>query len=458
MKSSSAIEEQSPSHHWPCQLAPVTSAKAATTKSNANIDNKNTNTNITARRNQIPELIKELTKQCLRHPSNPKTTSNHKMPQAKTLKQAKAAFKARDENPITEREAKQLERALQLDRRAWALREREKTRADLTKKRLAQEKAQKDEERRLGTQRRRDRFGFKSSQFHLGAFFQKPGVNLAEGNAVAEENKSEAVGDMGRRHEQGRDAGVVAQHNAADDDEFEDEFEDSVDDESLLEALQSPESVRTMKPAEKSPSYTKSATTTAAAAATSMPPPPLPLSKMTLKPPVPASARVSAPTPNPPPFDQEWHSFLSSSTQIARELSDTQESSPPHRSNPPEPIAAAAAPPAQEPPRTNSFSSAGSSSSSFDLTEDDLEKLDPTTPSAGAAKRDEERARMPPPPLPLPGVLKQGSRQGSEKEKGNDFRKDAPRPTHPAARMNQSFTMTELESFVDEDLQLTQAS
>lgn len=379
------------------------------------------------------------------------------MPPAKTLKQAKAAFKARDETPITEREAKQLERALQLDRRAWALREREKTRADVTKKRLAQEKAQKDEERRLGTQRRRDRFGFKSSQFHLGAFFQKPGLNVAEGNAVVEGNQSEAVGEMELRDEQGEHAGLVAQHNAADDDEFEDEFEDSIDDESLLEALQSPESVRTIRPAEKSPSNTKSATTTTAAA-TSMPPPPLPLHKTTTKLSVPVTvqAKVSAPAANPPSLEQEWHSFLSSSTQIARELSDTQEPSPPHRSNPPESTAAASA---QEAPRTNSFSSAGSSSSSFDLTEDDLEKLDPTTPSVGAAKRDQERAWMPPPPLPLPlpGGLKQDSRQGPEKEKESDIRKDAPRPAPSAARMNEDFTMTELESFVDEDLELTQA-
>ena len=90
------------------------------------------------------------------------------MPQATTIKEAKAAYKTRAEQPLTEREKKQLERSIQLDRRAWGLREREKNKLDLAKKRAAQEKAQKEEERRIGTQRRNDKFGFKSSQFHLG--------------------------------------------------------------------------------------------------------------------------------------------------------------------------------------------------------------------------------------------------------------------------------------------------
>lgn len=66
---------------------------------------------------------------------------------------------------------------------------------------------------------------------------------------------------------------------------------------------------------------------------------------------------------------------------------------------------------------------------------------------------------MPPPPLPLPADLEQGSRQGSEKQKEKEHGswKDAPRPAHTAPRTNEDFTMTELESFVDEDLELTQA-
>lgn len=319
------------------------------------------------------------------------------MPPAKTIKQAKAAFKARDETPITEREQKQLERSLQLDRRAWALREREKNRADAAKKRLAQEKAQKDEERRLGTQVRRDRFGFKSSQFHLGAFFRKPGMAVGNDPIVEESGRESAVveAQAAQPDEQRERASFVCENTTGNEDEWDDEFGfEDVDDESLLEALQSPEAVRTSKPEPetKPPNPPPDATATA-----SMPAPPRPPSMTTTKPPAPALANA----PTEP--DLEWQDFLSSSTQIAREL----DSHPPSPENPQTPQ-----PAAKEPPRNGSFSS-----DSFDLTEDDIEKLDPT-PSATVAKRNEERKRMPPPPLPLPFARSVNSMQGLERKDG----------------------------------------
>lgn len=364
------------------------------------------------------------------------------MPPAKTIKQAKAAFKARDETPITEREQKQLERSLQLDRRAWALREREKNRAETAKKRLAQEKAQKDEERRLGTQVRRDRFGFKSSQFHLGAFFQKPGLPASktggqeDRHAAVMMEETEAV----QQRQDRKDTSCAAQDATGkdnDSDEFDDGFED-VDDESLLEALQSPETARISKPEAQHQMNPINP-------ATSMPPPPRPTSTAsTIKPPI-------APPLNPPGIDSEWDDFLESSTQIAREL-DTQPPKPPKLHAPCTPIPPQAAPPvAKEAPRTGSFSSG-----SFDLTEDDIEKLDPT-PNVALAKRNEERMKMPPPPLPLGRKL--GAQQGEPSE-GLGRSDASPKSTgvgRSCAKEEDEFTMTQLESFVDDDLELTQS-
>ncbi|KAM0720287.1 hypothetical protein Q7P37_004423 [Cladosporium fusiforme] len=363
------------------------------------------------------------------------------MPPAKTIKQAKAAFKARDETPITEREQKQLERSLQLDRRAWALREREKNRAETAKKRLAQEKAQKDEERRLGTQVRRDRFGFKSSQFHLGAFFQKPGLPASktggqeDRHAAVMMEETEAV----QQSQDRKDTICAAQDSIGkdnDSDEFDDEFED-VDDESLLEALQSPETARTSKPEAQHRMKPINP-------AMSMPPPPRPISTAsTIKPPL-------APPSNPPEIDSEWDDFLESSTQIAREL-DTQPPKPPNLHAPCTPTPQTPPPMAKEAPRTGSFSSG-----SFDLTEDDIEKLDPT-PNVALAKRNEERMKMPPPPLPLGRKLGPQQREPSE----GLGRSDAPLKIIDAKRRDaeeeDEFTMTQLESFVDDDLELTQS-
>lgn len=348
------------------------------------------------------------------------------MPEAKTIKQAKAAYKNRTEQPLTEREQKQLDRSVQLDRRAWALREREKNRLDLTKKRAAQEKAQKDEERRIGTQRRNDKFGFKSSQFHLGAFFRKPN---AAPSAVLMERKVDVAGEHSDNQQPMPEVDMDGEEDAFEDvaDESQDEYE-GVDDESLLEALQSPEVVRFAKVQPGGQVQTT----------ISMPPPPRPVFVQSTK-------TISPRPPVSTDEDVEWNDFLESSTQIAREISSEASATRMPRAH----VSAA-----KDTLRTGSFSSG-----SFELTEDDIEQLDPTPraraeveQSLAQIKAASERLEMPPPPLP--------PKQRAQKREDAGFSGRAhlsslAEPIH--AHDDLGFSMTQLESFVEDDLQLTQA-
>ena len=353
------------------------------------------------------------------------------MPQAATIKQAKAAYKSRTEQPLTEREQKQLERSVQLDRRAWAIREREKNKLDSAKKRVAEEKAKKDEERRLGTQRRNDKFGFKSSQFHLGAFFRKPGAVGQDGKggtAVVEASEG------GREPREDCKATVSAVENMEfgeeDHDEFEDEYED-LDDETLLEALQSPEVARVSKTLIMDQSKPM----------TSMPPPPRPDG---------ARSTTSVAHVSSEPTDQylDMEDFLESSTQIAREIEAETPSSP---------CVETRTLTAQETLRNGSFSSG-----SFDLTEDDFEQLDPTphivVDNGQHAKRQQEKAaqerlKMPPPPLPFP----RGQHESGEKKRTCHDDTAAPVSNSTVVTEDLGFTMTQLESFVEDDLELSQS-
>ena len=352
------------------------------------------------------------------------------MPQATTIKQAKAAYKTRAEQPLTEREKKQLERSIQLDRRASGLREREKNKLDLAKKRAAQEKAQKEEERRIGTQRRNDKFGFKSSQFHLGAFFRKPGpvplaeskdhkVDIDNGQSDAPKTATTTTPEVKMNDEKDQTEDL--------DGDSQDEFE-GVDDESLLEALQSPEVVR-VKPV--SPKVQ-------VRSAISMPPPPRPAF-------VKSTNNYTAQSTVQKVEDLEWQDFLESSTQIAREIS----TEAPVLHLPP-----AHVPAAKEILRTGSFSSG-----SFEFTEDDIEQLDPTpcprvhhrqTPEQ--TKAASERMAMPPPPLPLKQRAQGWERKNTREYSGPKY------VTEPVNDQDDlGFSMTQLESFVEDDLQLTQA-
>jgi hypothetical protein len=352
------------------------------------------------------------------------------MPQAATIKQAKAAFKSRTEQPLSEREQKQLERAVQLDRRAWAIREREKNKLDSAKKRVAQEKAQKDEERRLGTQRRNDKFGFKSSQFHLGAFFRRPAPG---GQAGASSKDDTAVAEGEGTRKSGEDCKAIdsAIENMEFGEEDDDDEFDDLDDETLLEALESPKVVRASKApliVQDTPRF-------------SMPPPPRPDA---------ARSTASAAHQSSESIDQylDMDDFLESSTQIAREIEA-------ETLNPSD--VETRTPAAQETRRMGSFSSG-----SFDLTEDDFEQLDPTphkpVNNGQHAKRQqekaaEERLKMPPPPLPFPrGRLESGNKNKCQ----SGTMASVSQPS--VATEDLGFTMTQLESFVEDDLELSQSA
>ncbi|KAK5705149.1 hypothetical protein LTR97_002266 [Elasticomyces elasticus] len=137
----------------------------------------------------------------------------------RTIKQAKADFKARGRPTISVLEQKQLERSIQLDRRAWGVKEREKRKAEAAKvRRVEKERSEKEarEKKALaGGKTRSDRFGYASSQMHLGAFFGGGGVKKLDVKSEMEvEVKAENEDDM-----------------------FGD---DGLDDETLLETLESP--------------------------------------------------------------------------------------------------------------------------------------------------------------------------------------------------------------------------
>lgn len=205
------------------------------------------------------------------------------------------------------------------------------------------------------------------------------------------------------------------------------EYED-VDDESLLEALQTPEVARLNTPqsnVQARPDF-------------SMPPPPRPAFAQPISKPPPKSCAQQE-------VDLEWSDFLESSTQIAREIgseTSTTRMTPAH------------APAAKETPRTGSFSSG-----SFEFTEDDIEQLDPTPralatnePGPKQTKAVDERIQMPPPPLPTKQCAQRRDKEGVERDL------DPTRSVKTVhAQDDMEFSMTQLDSFVEDDLQLTQA-
>ena len=97
-------------------------------------------------------------------------------PTRQTTKQAKAAFKARGSTHVSSTERRKLERGAQLLERADKAKAQERRKKEWMKKREEQGNQQKSDEgsKVLGSQLRLDKFGYKSSQFHLGRFFGPP--------------------------------------------------------------------------------------------------------------------------------------------------------------------------------------------------------------------------------------------------------------------------------------------
>lgn len=114
-----------------------------------------------------------------------------------TAKQAKAAFKARGSVHVSSAERRKLERGAQLLERADRIKAQERRKKEWMKKRDEQGAQQKNEEDStiLGSQLRLDKFGYKSSQFHLGRFFGPPKEEAQAPNlsSVKEEVNGESM-------------------------------------------------------------------------------------------------------------------------------------------------------------------------------------------------------------------------------------------------------------------------
>ena len=89
-----------------------------------------------------------------------------------TSKQAKAAFKARGCSTTSATQRRQIERGAELLQRAERIKAQEERRKEWSKRK---ETEQKSDAPALGSQRKLDRFGYASSQFHLGRFFNAKG-------------------------------------------------------------------------------------------------------------------------------------------------------------------------------------------------------------------------------------------------------------------------------------------
>ncbi|KAF4552726.1 Hypothetical protein D9617_9g025160 [Elsinoe fawcettii] len=87
-----------------------------------------------------------------------------------TAKQAKAAFKTRGATYVSEAEKKRLERGAELLRRANRIKAQEAKKKEWQDKQAKSGGKQQDVN--LSSQRRLDKFGYASSQFHLGKFFK----------------------------------------------------------------------------------------------------------------------------------------------------------------------------------------------------------------------------------------------------------------------------------------------
>ncbi|KAK3676761.1 hypothetical protein LTR78_003538 [Recurvomyces mirabilis] len=306
-----------------------------------------------------------------------------------TIKKAKADFKSRGQPTISTSERKQLLRDVELDRRAWGIEQREKKKAESTlRKKQERERREKDDRARvqMGTQMRCDRFGYKSSQFHLGKFFgAAAGMTEQEGEISVAAVMVEEV-------------------------EEEDMFgDDGVDDDTLLEALGAPHLRLDAGESESKHAEGESIRSVDE----------------------PSPQAVSVFADNSSSNDDMMLDFwneLGSSTQIARELADDD----------PEPKYQ---PKAYQTP--------------FPRPEAVNRKERGTVDVVLASRSDSHifaRELMPPPPLPSKVA------RPNLPIRGLQARQKPPAMEHPPTVAVSGFTMSELEDFVDDDLQLTQVA
>ncbi|KAK6403316.1 hypothetical protein LTR95_018973, partial [Oleoguttula sp. CCFEE 5521] len=289
--------------------------------------------------------------------------------------------------------------------------EREKRKVEAAKKRAELEREERKERSRVGTkatQRARDRFGFRGSQSCLGAWF----------------------GDQ-RKVEQGKGGELEGGG-------MDGEVWDETDEEDLMEGVEEPgvsdHGLRTTE--------IITAKLDQEAVPERLPP------KMTR-----GGGAHSIATPyeaqrQDSVLDDEWDDELLADyipTQCAQKATDVI-SRAVEKSSPPK------APEPRQPSLTTSFGS-------IDLTEEDLDALDATVLASSPIKAVIERPRI---MMPLPALPSRTSRPDPQRGKAKMLSRSVSLPMparHSEAGMGSrlsSFTLTQLESFVEEDLQLTQ--
>lgn len=324
-------------------------------------------------------------------------------PRAQTLKQAKAAYKSRNQNTLSEREKKQLERSIELERRAWRARESEKRKAEARTKREERERKGRDDTAGMTSQRRCDRFGFLGSQMHLGAFFG--GGGGGDGRAGA---KGQAVTPT-------MDRGSLAEDDC---------FDIDLDDESILEAL-GPNDTTISAVQENGPAHLPTKLASGG-----------------------CESQARSRKPNLSDVDLFWDD-LETSTQIARDLASDRIALSTSKLGSP----------------NNSFSSGD-----FDISVEDIEEAHPR--GAEQDRNEADKELMPPPALPgkfnAENVVP--SRALVERPLSTTSASKSLGPARTSSNVDKAattfrkstfapyleFTTAELESFIDDDLQLTQ--
>ncbi|KAF2720897.1 hypothetical protein K431DRAFT_85396 [Polychaeton citri CBS 116435] len=317
-------------------------------------------------------------------------------PQSATIAQAKRSYKERGQPQLTERDQKQLARAVELDRRAWRAKEQEKRKAEAIRKRAEKEKRSREagERIQIDKQRKYDRFGFASSQAQLGKWFG--------GNAKPPE-QDVAVGD-----DRVLDATEM--------------FQDDLDDDDLINAAFL---------SEHGLQQSSSA---------SMPTPTLTVNGLQ------TASKTAVPIHDSKELDLLGTDF-ESSTQVAEEIG--QQASSAHVASELNNIP------------INCNTSFGSGD--LDLSAEDLEALDPTM--TVEAKRELDREIMPPPPVPARAMAKTSpvaaadghTSSSSSKAHATNSGAVMKPPVTPPCPYDLGFTSSQLESFIDDDIQLTQA-
>lgn len=419
-----------------------------------------------------------------------------------TIKQAKASFKARGRPTLSEREARQLERAIELEQRAERAQEAEKRRAAAAKLRSEREKRaethRQQQQVQLGTQRRCDRFGYKSSQFHLGAFF---GMESAANTTSTSTTKTTTT--------------MTTMSGQGVNDDRDGFGDDDLDDESLLGACDGPATVQTSVPAAQmsKPSAAITVQTSVPAAQMSkpsaamlMPPPPLP-----------GASVQTAKTKPARELEEDFGDLfdhLDSCSQIARSLGGpavTCNEAAGCVQKPVQPATSSQIPLAPSSPRTavrraqasplshaqddlsdffddlesasqiareldagttevrraSNASGSSFSSGSLELTEEDMEMMIDPKPPTSISRQATPKTTLTPRPSTLPPTLPT-TRPQTRLVSSNPRVSSAIRKTKPAIRgpflpasslycsPDLGFTSTQLESFIDDDLQLTQ--